>query len=326
MDYALMAAGRVDLLDAVRQELVSAGFAVSDRCDLRPVSFDVVARREKDLLMVKVLANVDALSDAVAQEIKVLCRFLEARPLLVGLRAGSGLLEDGVVYARHDIPILTPGTLHAYLTQGDAPMVYAAPGGFYVQLDGQALRRVRDEMRLSLGALAQMAGVSRRTIQMYEEGMSASIDAAMRLEEFLQPELIRPIQPFKHYDPKAHPIPENPPGERDPMEDLVRGLLEAVGYQVRATHRSPFQAISVDGEADPDHTLLTGLGRDSPQLRRRARVVASVSRITGRPGFFVVERTTRTQLEGTPVVSREELESLHDPEKILRLILERAPR
>lgn len=316
-----MGAGRGDLLDAVRTELVAAGFDVSDRCDLRPVSFDIVARRDKDLLMVKVLANVDALGEAVAQEIKLLCKFLEARPVLVGLRAGNGQLEDGVVYARHDIPILTPGTLQAYLREGSAPMVYAAPGGFYVRMDGQALRRARDELRLSLGALAQHAGVSRRAIQMYEEGMSASIDAAMRLEDYLNAELIRPLHPFQQYDPQAHPIPEGPPSG-DPMERLVRSMLEALGYEVRATARSPFHALANAG----DGPLLTGMGRDSPQLRRRARVVASVSTITGRPGFFVVERTTRTALEGTAVVSREELGSLHDPEKILQLILERRPR
>jgi putative transcriptional regulator len=286
----------------VRKTLAQAGFAVSERCDLRPVSFDLVARRDRSLLIVKVLTNVDALNEIVAEEIKLLCKFLEARPVLVGQRAGTGPLEDGVVYCRHDIPIVTPDTLREYVLEGQAPMVFAAPGGFYVHLDATAL-----------------AGVSRRAIQMYEEGMSASIEAAMRLEEFLGEDLIRPVDPFVAFRAESfQPTPQTP-SEPDPVEAVILRLLEGLGYQVRRTQRSPFQALSTQHQ----DTLLTGLGEDSPQLRRRARVVASVSRITERPGFFIVERTTRTEIHGVPVVDRHELRRLDDPAKVLELILER---
>lgn len=313
---------RADLIEAVRTTMARAGFAVSERCDLRPVSFDLVARRDKDLLILKVLANVDALSEPIAQEMKVLCKFLDARPVLVGLRAGTGDLESGVVYARHDIPIVTPETLEDYALHGDAPVVFAAPGGFYVNLDARALRAAREAHALSLGVVAHIAGVSRRAIQMYEEGMSASIEAAMRLEELLQRELIRPLNPFHTFDPRAFQPPTPARNAQDPMEALVTRLLQGLGYEVHETRRSPFNALSTQDKT----TYLTGMGADSPQLRRRARIVASVSRITERPGFFVVERTTRTSLEGMPVVTRTELNSLSDPEKILALVLARQQR
>lgn len=315
---------RGDLIESLRAVLARAGFEVSERCDLRPVSFDLVARRGNELLMVKVLANVDALGDAVAREIKVLCKFLQAKPLLIGLRAGTGPLEPGVVYCRHEIPIMAPETLEQYLLEGDSPMVFAAPGGFYVRLDAAALRRAREQAQLSLGTMAQVAGVSRRAIQMYEEGMSASIEAAVRLEEFFRSELIRPLDPFASFDASTFELPASPqetPGAGG-LESAVARLLEALGYRVRPMERSPFNALSTQEE----QTLLTGMGEDSPQLRRRARVVASVSRITGRPGFFVVERTTRTSIEGMPVVSRRELQRLDDPAAVLDLILERQSR
>jgi putative transcriptional regulator len=171
---------------------------------------------------------------------------------------------------------------------------------------------------------------------MYEEGMNASIEAAMRLEEFLQAELIRPLSPFEHFGPRPPeaPAPPKPEPPEDPTEAMILRLLEGVGYEVRATRRSPFDALSIDG-TKPSATasrpeapgpILTGVGHDSPQLRRRATIVASISRVTGRPGFFVVERTSRTQLGGTPVISREELANLHDPARILDLILERQGR
>ncbi len=319
---------RADLIEQVRATMARAGFAVSERCDLRPVSFDLVARRDRDLLMLKVLSNVDALSDVIAAEMKLLCKFLDARPILVGVRAGTGNLETGVVYARHDIPIVTPDTLEQFVLHDDAPMVFAAPGGFYVNLDAAALRAARERLSVSLGVMAQIAGVSRRAIQMYEEGMSASIDSAMRLEEFLQSEIIRPLDPFNSYDPAKFAPPAPTAAGSDPMEVLVRRMLEGLGYEVRSTRRSPFNALSTEpGAKDAkSKTYLTGVGEDSPQLRRRARVVTSVSRVTERPGFFVVERTTRTTIEGMPVVTRAELRKLTDPEKILDLILARQPK
>ncbi|MHB8634268.1 MAG: transcriptional regulator [Thermoplasmatota archaeon] len=312
---------RSDLIETVRATMQGAGFIVSERCDLRPVSFDLVARRGKDLVMLKILTNVDALSETIAHEIKLLCKFLDARPVLVGLRSGTGPLEPGVVYARHDIPIVNPDTLNDFLVHGAAPMAFAAPGGFYVRVDAEALRRAREIRHLSLGVVAQIAGVSRRAIQMYEEGMSASIEAAMRLEEYLESDLIQPVDPFASFDPARY---EPPPEEsaEDPMEQLVTRLLQGLGYSVRQTRRSPFDALSTDGEKGP--TFLTGMAaEDSPQLRRRARVVHSVSEVTQRPGFFVVERTTRTTIEGMPVVTRVELRRLTDPESIRDLLMER---
>ncbi len=313
---------RLDLLAQVQQTLAQSGFTVSERCDLRPVSFDLVARRDQTLVLIKVLTNVDALSLDVAHEIKLLCQFLQARPILVGLRSGTGELEDGVVYARHDIPIVTPATLTDYIVDGSAPMVFAAPGGFYVNIDGDALRMARQHLDLSLGTMAQIAGVSRRAIQMYEEGMSASIDAAMRLEEALGADLIRPVDPLlREFHVEPLPADPAPRPSDDPMEALVRTLLQGLGYEVRATRRSPFNALSTRHA-----TVMTGMGRDSPQLRRRAKVVSSISAITGKPGFFVVERTTRTSIEGTPTFSRRELTNLTDPEAVLELILERQIR
>jgi len=313
---------RAELIEQVRALLARGGFSVSERCDLRPVSFDLVARRDRDLVIVKVLTNVDALSEPIAHEMKLLSKFLEGRPVLVGLRAGTGDLEDGVVYNRHDIPIVTPTTLAEHLLEGSAPMVFAAPGGFYVHLDHQGLRQARVENGLSLGVMAQIAGVSRRAIQMYEEGMSASIEAAMRLEEFLQTDLIRPVDPLRAFDMAAFKEPPRADREADPMESFVRRVLEGLGYEVRATQRSPFNALSTQAK----DTFLTGMGQDSPNLRKRARIVHSVSRVTERPGFFVVERTTRTQIDGMPVVTRTELRRLTDPDRILDLILERQAR
>ena len=75
-----------------------------------------------------------------------------------------------MVYSRFGIPLMSINTLHDLFIEEVPPLIYSAPGGFYVRLDKEVLARLRQGGR-SLGELAEIAGVSRRTIQMYEEGI-----------------------------------------------------------------------------------------------------------------------------------------------------------
>lgn len=308
---------RLDLLDRVRGLLERAGFFVSERVDVRPVSFDVAARRDAHLLFVKVLQNIDAFGENVAVELKTLAQVLKGAALLVGERSGAGDLSDGVVYVRHGVPIVTPATLEEQLGSGEPPLAYAAPGGFYVNLDGGVLRQLREQRNLALGTLARIAGVSRRTIAMYEEGMGATVEAAMRLEEFLETSIIRPVDPLAVRTKQAG---EATPRPTSPLEREVFRLLEAMGYDVTPTGASPLDALSREGET----SLLTGISDTDARLVRKARIMASVSRVTEYPGVFIVKRTiTHMNIEGAPLISREELKKLREPESVLELLRER---
>src|SRR5688572_29502207 len=144
---------RPELIEQVRQLLSSTGFAVSERCSLRPISFDMVARRDNRLLVVKILGNADALGDRVARELRILAKFLDAAPLLVAQRSGAGALEDGVLYNHRGIPVITFGTLREHLVENSGAVAYASPGGLFVNLRQDVLRMVRAQRSLSLGIL-----------------------------------------------------------------------------------------------------------------------------------------------------------------------------
>ncbi|RDZ34468.1 transcriptional regulator, partial [Haloferax sp. Atlit-47N] len=51
---------RSALVENVMAMLEDAGFLVSDRCAIRPKSFDIAARRGEDVLLLKILGNIDA--------------------------------------------------------------------------------------------------------------------------------------------------------------------------------------------------------------------------------------------------------------------------
>ena len=310
--------------------LVRAGYCLSAESALRPLSFDVAARRDGELLLVKVLTNVDGLSEPVAQELRVIAQFLEATPLVIGERSSSRELEPGAVYLRYGVRIVAFDTLQEYLEHGVAPLVYAAPGGFYVNLDGARLRALREARGLSLGDLAQAAGVSRRAIGMYEEGMGAMVEVAARLEEFLDEPLALPVNPFQK--PAAADAFPAPPAEgfARTFEGAVLRAMSDMGFRVATTSKSPFAAVTREaapGDSSPrgeQRVVLTGFAGETPDLARRAAATANLCEVTETYGVFFVERTTtRFAIEGTPVVSREELVRVGEPEDLIRILAQR---
>jgi putative transcriptional regulator len=306
------------VLEETRKGLAKTGFFLSHPHGERGLCFDLVARRDDTLLIVKVLQNVDALSKETAHELLGISRILEGSPIVVGERAGTGPLEDGVLYTRFGVPILSRRTLADFLEEGVPPFLFSAPGGLYARLDTQALRRLREEREVSLGTLADMAGVTRRTIQMYLEGMSATMDVALRLEEFLHESLVLPVDPFGlHADRGGDEAPAQP------LEGFERELfarLQHLGYAVLPTARSPFDALSSKATT----TLLTGVGDADSALDRKAEVVSNISRVVEKDSvMFVVRRPVRRSIRGIPVIAREELRRMKDSDDVEEMISER---
>jgi putative transcriptional regulator len=307
------------VLEQTRDGLAKTGFFLSQPHGERGLCFDLVARRDDTLLIVKVLQNVDALNRETARELMRVSRILEGSPLVVGQRSGTGTLEDGVIYTRFGVPILSRRTLAEFLEEGVPPFLYSAPGGLYVRLDSDALRRLREERQVSLGTLADMAGVTRRTIQMYLEGMSATMEVAMRLEEFLHESLVLPADPFALLGGPAEGDVRLPRLEGFERELFQR--LERLGYRVVRTVRSPFDALSQYDET----TLLTGFGDADRALERKAEVVSNLGRVVEKDSVMFVERRAvrRKSIRGVPVIGREELRRAKDRDDVEEMISER---
>ncbi|HHF55923.1 MAG TPA: transcriptional regulator [Thermoplasmatales archaeon] len=300
---------RDELLQATRNLLLRAGFYCSDICRIRPSSFDFIARRDNLLFIVKVLNNIDAITEEVAKELISLARFLEGVPIIVGRRTCSAYLEDDVVYFRYGVPIITYTTLENYL-QGIHPFICAAPGGFYVNIDGEKLKRWRMEKGVSVGHLARIAGVSRRTIRLYESGERASIDVAERLAEFIGEDFIKPVNLWEEIWREEIDI-------RREVEDEMLRLLEKVGAFIFPTLKSPFSAIS----QIMDEKLLVGI--KERRIVEKARIISNLARVAEKESVIFMDSCRRRNIEGVPVIVKEELKSIRDAEEIIELIEER---
>lgn len=309
---------RERLIEEVRDILAHTGFYLSDRHWIRGHSFDMAARRDALLILVKVLLNVDAMTEMAAQELRWVSATLKGGSILIGEKSSSGPLEEGVVYSRFGIPIASMATIREFMEEGVPPFIFSAPGGLYVRLNTGALRRARQALGISLGQLAEAAHVSRRTIQMYTDGMSATIEAARRLEEFLNEPLVVPLDPLspQRAEESSSELSEPVAG----FKGQIFGLLRHLGYEVRVAQRSPFDAITRDATV----IFLAGIGRSEGELDQKARVVANLSRVVERdPIIFVERRHVRHLVSGIPVIDTPELRKLRGREEMVELLEER---
>jgi putative transcriptional regulator len=307
---------RSALVGNVTAMLEDAGFLVSERCAVRPKSFDVAARRDETVLLVKILGNIDAFDSRTGIEMRRLGTHLDATPLVIGLRTRDEDLKPGVMYLRHGVPVLSPDTALDLFVEDVPPMIYAAPGGLYVNIDGEVLADEREQREWSLGRLASELGVSRRTVSKYEDGMNASVEVAARMEDLLDAPLANPVDVLDGAED-----PADDASDADPDDALV-AVLTRVGFDVHPTTRAPFKTVSED-DGD-DENVLTGHSAFTPTAEKRARIMSSLGTVTRTRSVYVVGDASRDAVEDTALIEREEIAAIDDPDALRELIRERA--
>ncbi len=313
---------RSALVGNVTAMLEDAGFLVSDRCAVRPKSFDVAARRDDDVLLVKILANIDAFDGRTGTEMRRLGEYLRATPLVVGLRTRDEDLKPGVVYFRHGVPVLSPDTAMELFVEEVPPLIYAAPGGLYVNIDGEVLADAREDRDWSLGRLASELGVSRRTVSKYEDGMNASVEVATELEELFDEALTSPVDVLEGAEDARDADPDLDEPDAAPDDGPIVAVFARVGYTHHPTQRAPFTAVGED-QREAGQDLLTGNSEFDRTAEKRARIMSSVGRVTRTRSMYVVDEASRDAVEGTALVEREELEAVVDADELRDLIEER---
>jgi len=312
------------LINQVVSILSKAGFIISDRCDIRPRSFDLAVRRDDLLLLIKVLFNIDGLNEETANEMLFLSKHLNGNSIVIGEKTRDHLLEAGVVYLRYGVPAVDINTLNDYFTENIPPLVYAEHGGLYVNIDGKILKEDRISKNISLGSLASSLGVSRRTISKYEDGeMAASVDVALKLEERLERGFAIAVNLFEKRDPNNQKTEHIEGGSLN-----ILTVLKDMGFDVLPTSQAPFDAVSIStGRKDENSKILTGVGEFTTTMIKKAHLMSSISEVALTQSLLIVHGASKTRnIERTVVVEDKELKKYSDKEDLMNLIQERGRR
>ena len=300
-------------LQLVMSVMITAGFEVSEKFTLRPRSFDLIARNNGMLLVIKVVSHIDSVSEAAAFDLEVISRYLNGIPLIVGERAREAELERGAVYVRYGIFAINVATLYDYFVEKIPPLVYASPGGLYVNINGDVLRELRERRNMSLGDLGQVLGVSRRTISKYESGMGTTLDVAIKIEEYFDTGVVESIDLTHHkrLDELRHDWSREPNRQKVPIE-----YLEQLGMELHTLRGAPFQALLTFDK----HTILTGYG-PAQKVVRRAALIGNLSKIAKKHAMCIITDYHKQKKIGrTLVIGEERLHRIEDGFELLDMI------
>lgn len=309
-----MAINRKQLIQEINQILTTEGFQTSNIYNQS--CFDMLARRQLILLLMKVLVNIDSVNESHVEEIRKISKVFLASPILVGLKTRNNILEEDVVYERHGIPAVNINTFKNMIINDEYPEILADRGGYFVNINGNVLKKCRKDYLLSLKDLADLAHVSRETIYNYENGkVKANIETAMILEEVLNTKITLDIDLFEPYK-------NNEKIETEENNDLAK-----LGYGVVSTKKSPFDAVAKANNKKEENRLIADLekNRNIKTLKKMAIPLKDLSLITSANPFFIIKNDKfKESINGIPVIKSWELKEADDSSKFLKLVKERA--
>jgi putative transcriptional regulator len=296
--------------------LKEASFDVSERCCSRPSCFDFAARKDGVLILVKVQSDIDNLSLGDSLELKAISECVSAASLLVGERAREKPLEDDTVYSRYEISAVTPKTFESIIVGKIYPLIHAGPGGYYVEIHSEAIKKRRQELGLSVGEMAEMIGISRRTLYGYERGMAkASVAAAYNLIYILGFPVAKPINVFER-SREQHKCFLLAAKSAIAKSRLIQKICRKFARcRVTAVKKAPFDFVITVPEEKT--RIIGGVANDNEQeLNKRVDEILSVSRVVKAHPMLITE-DSKQSTKDILCICKEEFSKIKSAEDLI---------
>lgn len=220
------------LLDKANAFLLKKGFTIKN---LTRTCFDVLARKNGQILLIKVLEDANSISRQYTEEMGAIASYINASPLIISEKAGSRL-EDNIVYSRFSIYTLNISTFFSCINNR-FPFIRRSQAGLTASVAGEKLREKREEHGYSLNALSKKIGVTSRMVIKYEsENSEVTINRAMKLYDLFGYHVFSEVNVFGRHE---HP--------RSKFETEVSKKYVELGFDATETKKTPFDIIARKG-------------------------------------------------------------------------------
>ena len=243
------------LLDKVSIFLLKKGFTLKN---LTRTCFDILARRNEQILLIKALEDANSISRQYTEEMITVSSYINASPLIVAEKAGRRL-EDNIVYSRFDIYTLNFNTFLNCISNR-FPFVRRSKAGLTASVVGKKLKEKREELGYSLNALSKRIGVTSRMIIKYEnENSEVTINRAMKIYDLFGHNVFNEIDVFMN---------RNPPESK--FETEVSRKYVELGFDATETKKTPFDIIA----RKDDELILTEVSdKVDPQMESLSKLL-----------------------------------------------------
>ena len=299
---------RNEIAQSAVAALRMARFSVTTFLDSN-TCFDIIARNQTGTLLIKVYENIDSVRKEQADELFKLGQVLNASCTILGAKTKVFGMQDGTVYFRYGIPAITLETFEKAL-RNESPNSRYFKGKYIVDMDSNALRRKRDEMKLSLQELAQKVGVASETLYRFEHGASTTEDTAKRIGHELKGDFTKKFEVFGHGT-------ERKKIDEVPDERLLEKVRE-LGVKMALFEHAPFNAF---GEVE--RGLLISTGKGNADIPKKAGELSKTSKVIGSDSLIITKEYKRKSVGGILVLEESDLETISKVKDLRKLIEER---
>jgi|TARA_B100001971_G_C18180906_1_gene532730 putative transcriptional regulator len=242
------------ILEKICVYLLSKGYTVKS---LTRTCFDVLARKEDRILLIKILEDANSISEAFTKEMKRLSAYINASPVIIAEKAGDKL-QNNVVYSRFDIYTLNLSTFKNCV-ENKMPFVRRDHAGLTATIRGDKLKERIEGGEISLGSLSKRLGVSKKMIQKYESGAKITINKAFKLYDLMGHSVFDKVEVFSAKQEMEH----------DSKSDVAKKYT-SLGFEAAETKKTPFNVIAKKGE----ELILTDVGdKPNPQIKPLSKLI-----------------------------------------------------
>lgn len=256
--------------------------------------FDIAAKG-KDLLLLKVLVNIDSLCKSHSENLKALSNALNARAVVISDHTNRESLSDGIVYERFSLPVITARTLETTLS-GGFPKHYRKRGGMFTDIDRNALKSARIAKRMTQEHLAKRVGITKKCIYEHENSYKKMrLEHVQCLKQVLGVDISIPADMQQNY---STTIESNDIFERAAIEGL-----EAMGFSADTVYQSPFNIVVHDKKM----LILLEAGENILHVEKKIPYIMKFSSLINVPAIAITKDETGLEI---PTIKEEDLRYL----------------
>ncbi len=243
------------LLEKTAFFLLKKGFTIKS---LTRTCFDILARKDSLILLLKILEDANAISKECSDEMKKVSSYINASPIIIAEKAAFKL-ENNVVYSRFGIYTLNIETFKNSV-ENKFPFISRSKAGLIAYIKGDKLRKKREELGLSLNSLSNKLGVSSRMVSRYESGIQEiTLKKAFKLYDIFGGEVFNKINLF---DPQFT-------AETNIKTPITKKYSD-LGFEASEVKKAPFNIIAKKEK----EIILTDVGdKTSPNLQSLSKLI-----------------------------------------------------
>jgi len=246
-------------------------------------ALDLISVDKEKRIFIRIVYDSHDLGRGGVLELKATAKMLNASPIVVSAYVNGFEAEEDVIYERHGLNVVSVTALKNIVNNDENLYIYNVRGTYTIKIDPIKLKKKREELGLSLGDVANLLGVSRKTVYEYEKGtMNLSIEKAARLVEVFGEEILEPVELFKEPRLKDNEVLSKPDTK---LEEEIITFLEKHGFHVCHLRRTPIDVLAKSGNKIMSIILKHLLS--SRRFRLKINEAEKIIRATNIKGYIV---------------------------------------